>query len=170
MPLGPEKTLWKNRPLVTDGQRRRHPRLQYPVPRRHAPSDRVDDRPVQRVSHLADERQRRAARQARVGVQTDDVAHAGGRLRRPAADGHEARVRRSAQQEIELMELAALALPTHPASLGSVPKALAMQQQEAIVAVHAAVQSIQPRDSGGRGGQQLLVLRGGFGGRVHPIA
>ena len=122
------------------------------------------------MSHFADERQRRAARQARVCVQTDDIAHAGGRLRRPAADGHEARVPRSAQQEVELVKLAALAFPSHPASLGSVPKALAMQQQEPIVAVHAAVHPVQPRDTGGGGGQQLRVLRSGFGGRVHPIA
>ena len=159
----------EERRRVTDGQGRRHPRLQYPVPRRHEPFRRIDDRFVQRVRHLADERQRRAARQARIRIQTDDVPHPGGRLRGPAADGHEARVRRSAQQEIEFVELAAFALPTHPTPLGLVPKALAMQEQETIVAVDAAMQPVQPRDSGGRCAKQLFVLGRGFRRRIDPI-
>ena len=44
--------------------------------------------------------------------------------------------RRPSQQAIEFMELAALALPAHPASLGRVPQAPAMQEQEAIVAMN----------------------------------
>src|ERR1700691_3221000 len=60
-----EDTL-EYRPLAADGQRRRHSRLQYAVSRRHEPSACIDDRSVQWMRHLADERQRRAARQARV--------------------------------------------------------------------------------------------------------
>ena len=67
------------------------------------------------------------------------------------------------------MELAALALPAHPTPLGAVPKAPAMQQQEAIVAMDAPVQPVQARDAGNRCAKQRLVLRGRFSRRVDPI-
>ena len=57
------------------------------------------------------------------------------------------------------MELAALALPTHPTPLTRIPPALAMQQQEAIVAVDAAVQSIQSGDSLRRHNEQFIIRR-----------
>ena len=46
------------------------------------------------------------------------------------ADG-EARVGRAAQQPVELRELAALALPSHPSPLAGVPAAIAMKEEEA---------------------------------------
>ena len=47
------------------------------------------------------------------------------------------------------MELAALALPAHPASLALVPDAPAMQQQEALAAGRRSVAPVEPRDAVG---------------------
>ncbi len=74
------------RAFAADRQRRRHARLQDAVAADHALARLVEARPVQGMRHLADQPQRRVARQPRVGIERDDVAHAApapARRRRP---------------------------------------------------------------------------------------
>jgi hypothetical protein len=80
------------------------------------------------VGHLADQGEGGPARQAGVGIQTDDVLYARRRARQLAVDGDETRVGGSQQQPVELAQLAALSLPPHPAAFLGVPLALSMQQ------------------------------------------
>ncbi len=49
-----------------------------------------------------------------IGIERDDVAHIGRHLRRVAGDRHEGGVGGAAQQPVEFVQLAALALPSHP--------------------------------------------------------
>jgi len=62
------------------------------------------------MRHLADEPLDRVARQARVGVERDDITDVDGQRARSAVD--ERRIGSTTQETIELMELAALALPS----------------------------------------------------------
>ena len=62
------------------------------------------------------------------------------------ADLHgEAGVRRAAQQAVELLDLAALALPAHPDSLALVPPPVAMEEEEAIRVVRRRTARSAPR-------------------------
>ncbi len=113
------------------GQADAHARLQDAVAGHHASLPGVVHRAVERMVDGADERLRRIARQAGVGVQRDHVLH-----RRQAGDvahdEHEAAFRVAAQQCVEIGQLAALALVAHPAALGGIPAARAMEQEKAI--------------------------------------
>ena len=86
------------------------------------------------MRHLADQAADRVARQSRVGVERDDVANAAGTRWRCPADRHEGRVGRAAQEPVQLVQLAALALPADPPSFAFVPDSPAMEQQEAVAA------------------------------------
>ena len=115
----------------TGGARHGHadPRLQDAVAFGHAAEGGVDARPVQGMRDDADEGARRLARQAGVGVQGDAVAHAGQQIQLSHHEV-EARVGRAAQQAIELLELAAFALPAHERPLARIPQARAVQEEE----------------------------------------
>ena len=111
-----EKMRWNSEPSRADRQRGRDARLQHAVALDDAAGRRIETRPVERVRHLADQPLGRVARQARVGIEGDDIADVG-RQRRAARRSQERRVGRAAQQAVELVELAALALPAHPPAL-----------------------------------------------------
>jgi hypothetical protein len=68
------------------------------------------------VGHGRDELPRRIPRQLGVGVEGDDVAHAG-QPRGVADDRGETVAGAAAQERIEVGELAALSLAAHPAAL-----------------------------------------------------
>ena len=70
---------------------------------------------------------------------------------------------RASQQRVELLELAALALPAHPAALALVPDAAPVQQQEALGAV--ALGQLPQLFAGGRHKRHILghVLLGRVG-------
>ncbi len=94
----------------------------------------AETRSVQRVSHGGDELAGRIARQLRVGVQRDDVAHV--RQGRDVADDPREAIRApAAQQRVEVGELAALALVAHPHAFARVPQTRTMGQEEAVAAV-----------------------------------
>ena len=112
----------------------------------------VETRPVQRVRHLADQPQHRVARQPRVGIERDDPAHAG---RHGRVD--ECRVGSAAQQPVQLVQLAALALPPHPDALAGVEHPAAVQQQEPGPARAGAVAAVQGLDLCGRKGEQRRI-------------
>ena len=115
----------------TGGARHGHadPRLQDAVAFGHAAEVRVDARPVQGMRDDADEGARRLARQAGVGVQGDAVPHAGQQIQLSHHEV-EARVGRAAQQAIELLELAAFALPAHERTFARIPQPGAVQEEE----------------------------------------
>ena len=99
-------------------------------------------------------------RQARVAVERDAVAHL--RQDRRVADGQdEAGVGGAAQQAVELLDLAALALPSHPEAFLLVPLARAMEQEEAIRAA-VAMFGVQRGDAVGRRRENLRVARQHF--------
>ena len=108
-------------------QRRRHARLHDPVPGDDQAALGIELRPVERMRHLADQVPGRLSRDARVGVERDDVAD---ERRQPAADRHERRVRFTPEKAVELVQLAPLALPAHPPTFRLVPHPAPVQQQE----------------------------------------
>ena len=79
-------------------------------------------------------RSRSAARQARVGIESDDVADAGNCFRRRAGDGQKCGIGRAAKEPIQFVELSAFALPAHPFAFAFVPEAPAMEQEKAVAA------------------------------------
>ncbi len=99
----------------------------------------------------------RVARQPGVGIERDDVADAGGHVRRLPVEVQEARVGRAAQQPVQFVQLAALAFPADPARLAGVPDALAMQQQEAVATGRRAIAPIEPGNAGDRRIQQRRI-------------
>ena len=90
-------------------------------------------------------------RQVRIGIERNDVAD----LPEPfdvAGEYHEARVLRAAQDAVELVELAAFSLPSHPPPFGLVPLAPSMKEVEAL----GPVSGVESRDQ--------------FGCRLHDVA
>src|SRR6188768_3931599 len=81
------------------------------------------------MSELADQLAADVARQLRVGIEREHVADRGEQLAR-RADHRERRLPIAEQQSVQLLELAALALPAHEALLFGVVLAPAMQQPE----------------------------------------
>ncbi len=148
-------------------QGRRDARLQDAIALGDAPRRRIQMWPVERMRHLADQTSDGIARQLGVRVERDDVTYAawGGLLRHR----HEARVVGVPQQAVQLVELAALALPPHPAPFDLAPDASAVEQEEAVAARCGAVLSVQARDAVGDGGEQRLVRVGVLAVGVPPI-
>ena len=122
------------------------------------------------MGQLADQAARGVARQPRVGIERDHVAHAGRHAGGLSADVHEAGVGGAAQQPVELVELAALALPSHPLLLRLAPDPSPVQQEEAVARRRGSValrfSRAIPR---GRRVQQRLVVRGASAGGVGPV-
>ncbi len=111
-----------------------HARLQDAVAAGHPAQRRIDARAVQRMRQGRDELARRIARQPRIRVQGDHVAHL--RQQRGGADQRtEIGIgRATAQQTIQRRQLAALALVADPGALAGAPQARAVQQEEAVAA------------------------------------
>ena len=122
-------------------------RLQHAIAGDDPPGLRIELGTVQRMGHLAHEPLHGAAGQPRIGVQGDDIAHARGHRRRAAAYGQEGRVGRAAKQPVQLMELAALALPADPLSLPRVPDPAPMEQEEALPFRARVMAAVQLRDA-----------------------
>ena len=111
--VGRQHALQERR-LVAGGQRRRHARLQDRIAGDHVAGAGLDHRPVERMAELADQPVDRVAHHARVGVERHDMDDAFGQRRIRRQEG---RVGVAAQQKVQLVQLAALALPAHPAFL-----------------------------------------------------
>ena len=79
----------------------------------------------------ADERPGGIARQTRVRIEREAVAHARKHVEPPDLRG-ERRIARASQQAVELVDLAALAFPAHPDALARIPAAFAVKQEEPI--------------------------------------
>ena len=106
----------------------------------------------------------------RVGVERDHVSDGGGHVGPPAPRREERRVVRAPQEVVQLVELPALALPSHPLAFRLIPDAPAMEQEEALAAVgRAAVAPVEARDPVDGGREEPIILRHGLGGRVGPV-
>ena len=159
----------EQRALPADRQRRRDARLQHRVAFHHPARGCVEARAIQRVRHLADQAAHRIARQSRVRVERHDVADIGRRDGRPGADVDEGGVGRGAQQPVQFVQLAALALPADPPRFAFVPDATAMQKQKARAARRRTMAQIETRDAFRRRGDERRVALGVFGCRVGPV-
>ena len=93
------------------------------------PTERVvEARTIERMGHGGRELARRVARQLGVAVQDDHIADA---AQAPdVADDRGEGAELAAQRSVEVLELAALALPAHPHALARVPQPGAMQQKK----------------------------------------
>ena len=157
----------KERALALGRQGRRDPWLENPVALDDAALARLEARPVQRVGERADQSRRGAAGQLGVGVERD---HEADRRRHLEVLDHERRVGRAAEQAIELVQLAALALPAHPATLALAPETPAVEQIEAgLTVAGGAVAPVELGDAGARRGQQGLVVGGVLLRAVRPV-
>ena len=122
----------EQRALVARRQRRRDARLQDAVPLDDAADLGIEARPVERMRELADQAAHRIAGQLGVGIQRDDEAHVARRCGGTAIRRDKVCACRASQQLVELVQLAALALPADPALLAGVPDAAAMQEHETV--------------------------------------
>src|SRR5689334_8657738 len=101
-------------------QRDRDTRLHDAEAAHHTPQRRVELRTIEWMRHRAHEQRRRARRQHRIRVERDHVAHLANYVH-VADDCRESIVAVPEDELIELRELAALALPSHPYPFLRVP-------------------------------------------------
>ena len=111
------------------------------------------------MSHLADQPQSGIARQPGVGIQREHITNARRHGRGRTVEGHERRIGRAAQQAIELVQLAALAFPAHPALLRGIEHPPAMQHQETRSTGGRPVSHVERLDRPCGACQQLGVAR-----------
>ena len=169
-PRRPGEDPLKQGPLTIRRHRGRDARLQHRVPVDDPARLGIERRAIERVRHQADETGGGAPGKTRIRVEGDDEPNVGGDGRTPTRDRHERRVARPPKQAVELVKLAALALPPHPLALGRVPHTPAMQQEKAIAAVgRRTVATIQIRDALGRRRHQRRILGHRLGRRVHMV-
>ena len=128
---------------------------------------RIEDRPVERMGHRPHEANGGASRQARVRVEGDHVSD---RHRHVQPGPHERRAVVPQEQLVELLELATLALPSHPLALAGIPDAAAVEQEESGPrggnGTMAPVEPVDPLDGGL---EQPIISRHAFRRRVHPV-
>ena len=166
MPVALENTRRKSEPFAPHRQCGRDPRLQDTVAFDDSAQNGIQARPVERMRHLADEPPDRLAREPRVRIERNHVAHilghGGGR--------QECGVLGAPQEPIEFAAASRACVPTPSSSLRRRSRhAPPMQQQEAVAARCRSVTLVQLRDAFFRGGQQLFVAVYVLAWRVAPI-
>ena len=129
----------------------------------------VEAGPVQRMRHLADQATHCVARQSGVRIKRHDVANAHRCSRRSEAHVHESGVGRAAQQAIQFVELAALALPSDPPRFTLIPDATPVQKEKTRSSRRRAIARIQTRDAGRGGGDERSVAVGVLVQGVSPV-
>ena len=141
----------------------RHRGLQDAVAGNDTAREPIVLRAVERVRHRRHQRPRRIARQLGVGVEGDDELDAGQRSG-IAHHARKARARRggdAAQQRVELGELAALALVTHPHPFLRVPAPRAVEEEEDVavgLGPAFAVLAVERLDGEARAFDQRAIL------------
>ena len=121
----------ENRCVLAGCQRRRDAGLQHAVAADHATRFFVMHRTVDRMVHLSDELGDGVTHQACVGVERHHVANI---LRHGVGARQIGRVAVAAQQQVQLVQLAAFSFPAHPAAFSFVVEAAAMHEIEACLA------------------------------------
>ena len=156
--------------LVLLRQRRRDPWLEHAVAVGHTAGLRIEGRLVERMGDRPYEACHRAPRQPRVRVERDHVAHVGRRGGSRPVGRQEPGGRRAAQEGIQLVELATLALPAHPAAFGLVPGSPPVEQQEPGASPGGlAVALVEPVDGRHRRREELVVAGDVLGRGVEPV-
>ena len=141
-------------------------RLQDRVTRGHATRALVVTRAVERVPEGRRQHPRRIARQLGIAVERDHVLH-----RCQALDGTDDGREPSqlaAQRRVELLELAALALPPHPHALARIPAPRAMEQEESLP-VRGRVLDAERFDRRHRACKQGRIPGRGLGRRIAEV-
>ena len=134
---------------------------------RDALRHRIEHRVIQRMRHGGDELARGVARQLGIGIERDHVAHCLQRI--DIADDRRKHFRRAAaHQAVQIGQLAALALVTHPDTFNRIPFARSVQQQER-PAADLAIGTIQLCDDVAGVGQQCDIAVNMFGRRVGEV-
>ena len=166
-PGRPGEDPLEERQVAIRGHRGRDPRLKHAVSVHDAAHARVERRPVEGMGHGADQTVDGASGQMRVGVEGDHVADGGGHVGPP---GEERRVVPPAQEMVQLVELPALALPTHPLAFRLIPDTSPMQYEEALTGVGSTtVAAVEARHPVDRCREEPIIFRHGLGGRVAPV-
>ena len=131
------------------------------------PSVSVVPGPVQGVGQRRDQPHRGARGQVSVGIERDHVADSD---ELPEVTFHrpQARVVCAEKQAVELMQLASLALPAHPAPLGRVPLPGPVQQEKRDLPI-PPVDGVQSGHALRRPLEDRLVRRRELGGSVGPV-
>ena len=114
---------------VRAGERHAHARLHDAVAARHPAGGLVEPRAVEGMRHRPDQRNGRVARQHGVGVESDDEAN-GVQPAELALRDREGLAAAAEHPGVEVGELAALALPAHPAVVDRVEPAWAHEEVE----------------------------------------
>src|SRR6476660_6319188 len=114
---------------VSARQRHAHPRLYDAVAFRHSTDSIVVVSAVQRMRDRSNQQLRRVTRQHRVRVESDYVADVF-QSARVADDGGERILRTSAHELVELRQLPALSLPSHPDVLLRIPQPRTMEKEK----------------------------------------
>ena len=136
----------------------------------HTADERVEGRLVERVGDRAHEAADGTPWEPGVGIERDHVAHVRRRRRCRSSRHQDPGRRRTAQDGVQLVELAALALPAHPAALGLVPLSAAVEQQEpGATARGLAVALVETVDRRPSGREQPVVAGDVLGGGVQPV-
>src|SRR3990172_7639498 len=99
------------------------------------------------MRHLADQSAHGVARQPRIGVERHDIANVVGQTMGSPFRFHESGVGRAAQEPIQLVQLAALALPAEPMPFTVVPDPPPMEKQKAWTSGRGAMALIETSDS-----------------------
>ena len=155
----------QERRLVTGGERGRDARLEDAVTAHDLAGLFVDDRTVQRMAELAGQMRDGFRRQTRVGVQRHHIFDF---LRQTFVRREKARILITAQQQVQLVQLAALALPAHPAILLLVEEATAMHEEKAWLVV-AGIMLVELGDFLARIFIDFHIRRGDFLLRIGPV-
>ena len=143
-------------------------RLENAVSVGDAADARVERGAIERVSHHADQLTSHASRKPGIAVERDAVLD----LRQDAqvADRHgKARIGGAAQQPVELLDLPALALPSHPEPFTLVPLAQTVEQEEPVGAA-VGVPGVERGDRRTRRLEDLFVVRQCFCMCVREVA
>src|SRR5690606_41693707 len=105
--------------------------------------------------HLADQPRDRVTSGARVGIESH---HVNDILRQWSIKRQEGGVAVAAQEEIELVQLSALALPAHPATLRRIVEPVTVQQVETRNGTSRRITLVQPGDLLTRVFQYLRIV------------
>ncbi|MNU75602.1 hypothetical protein D3C71_651380 [compost metagenome] len=124
-------------------QRRRDARLHQAVALDHLVGFRIENRAVDGVVHLADELGRRIADEAGIGIERHHILDV---CRNRVGALKIGRVTVAAQQQVQLMQLSALALPAHPYAFVRIEQATTVEKEEAVACHLVLVTRVERHD------------------------
>ena len=149
-------------------ERHTHAGLQNPVAPNHPPALGVILGPIERMGEGPDQVGRGVGRQNGVRVERNHIAKVPERRQVPH-DDRERGFGPAPDEPVELGQLAAFPLPSHPAVLLRIPAPRPMEEIEGIAGV-GGVPGVERPDAVPSGGDDRVVPRTAFGGRIGEVA